>query len=292
MDFQIMRGYIIIDSGKTGPLYVAPHAAPAYYKPGDHQDHNTHYIAYALAKDGGKALISGLSREQNIGIDFFRPWPHSKTALEAFDSLTRGSYRDRKKYTSKFAWVAEDIEEHAVKMEIYTKFWGVIRNHDGPIVFVHRKFFNPIRHPSVMDVIPYNRKEIFRKSVDRINRKYRTVLDRMFPVYRAGFEFKALCVDFKEEMAKSRLRLYHGRKPNIKRRRERFKKAMEEEPELKVTLMRNFKGRPMKLLMKQHGIKTGHPVFQAEISEFVARRFPDISVFMIRDIMKDVSKGG
>ena len=90
MDFRLKRGYIIADSKKPGPLYVAPHAPPAYYKPGDHQDHNTHYISFKLATHGGKAIIASLPRERDIGIDFYRPYPSADNALDSYKVLQSG----------------------------------------------------------------------------------------------------------------------------------------------------------------------------------------------------------
>ena len=287
MDFRIKRGYIIANSGKPGPLYVAPHAAPAYYKPGDHQDHNTHYISFHLAKNGGMALIASLSREKDIGIDFFRTFPNQKTAVSSFPIFEDGNQQDISRRKRRFAWAAKNITEHAIKMEIYTKFWTIIKNYDGPIVFVHRQFFNPIRHPSLMDVIPYNHHEFFKGMVEKLNEKYKEIFDKMFPVYKSGFEFKMKCVSFKEDMLESQgLNLFHGKHPDVKRREEKFKKKMKEMPELKVTYMKNFRGVPMNMLMKQHKIKSEHPIFQAEISEFITRRFPGIAVKMIEEIME------
>lgn len=288
MDFQIKKGYIIADSGKPGTLFVAPHAAPAYYKPGDHQDHNTHYISYKLATHGGKALIATLPRERDIGIDFYRPYPTADKAIESFRVLQNGKYKEKIRDARRSAWAAKNITEHAIKMEIYIKFWDIVKKHKGPTVFVHRQFFNPVRHPSIMDVIPYNNKDLYVKAVADLNEKYADVLAKMFPIYKAGFEFKALCVDFKDEMLKHNMRLFHGRRPNVSKRRAKFRKVLSDIPELKITCMQNFKGVPLRKLMKQHCIKTDHPVFQAEISEFLARRFPDIAVYMIRDILKRV----
>jgi hypothetical protein len=290
MDFRIKRGYIIAGSHKPGPLFVAPHAAPAYYKPGDHQDHNTHYISYKLATSGGRALISALPRERDIGIDFYRPYPTAENSMESYKILQNGKFRERVKDARRTAWAAKNIKEHALKMDIYTKFWNVVKEHKGPLVFIHRQFFNPIRHPSIMDVIPYNRKDEFIRAVAELNEKYAEILAKMFPVYKEAFEFKALCVDFKGEMLKHNIRLFHGRRPNVSRRREKFSKVLDEIPELKITCMQNFKGTPMKKLIKQHKIGTDHrPIFQAEISEFLTRRFPDIAVYMIRDILERVN---
>jgi hypothetical protein len=290
MDFQIKKGYIIADSHKPGPLFVAPHAAPAYYKPGDHQDHNTHYVSYKLATYGGKALIAALPRERDIGIDFYRPYPTAKKAMESYEVLQNGKYKERVRDARRSAWAAKSRSDHVIKKEIYEKFWNICKQHRGPLVFVHRQFFNPVRHPSIMDVIPYNNKEQYIRTVSNLNEKYGTVLAKMFPVYKSGFEFKALCVDFKDEMAKHKMRLFHGRRPNVSRRRAKFRKVLKDIPELKITCMQNFKGVPLRKLMDQHGIKTKQPVFQAEISEFLVRRFPDIAVYMIRDILKRIEK--
>ena len=47
----------------------------------------------------------------------------------------------------------------------------------------------------------------------------------------------------------------------------------------------------MKKLIRQHKIDTDNrSVFQAEISEFLTRRFPDIAVYMIRDLLERVDK--
>jgi hypothetical protein len=291
MDFDIKRGFIIADSGKPGPLYVAPHAAPAYYKPGDHQDHNTHYISFKLATYGGKALISTLSRERDLGIDFYRPFPSIRRALKAYPIIRDGKREKRRGPSRTYAWAAKNMAEHATKMKIYTHFWSEVKRHDGPLVFIHRQFFNPIRHPSIMDVIPFDRKEKFIDIVAELNEKYADVLSKMFPIYKAGFEFKNLCVDFKVDMLeKHKLILYHGKEPKPKKRREKFRKVLKKLPELKITCMQNFKGVPLRRLMTQHKIDNDNPIFQAEINEFLARRFPDIAVYMIRDILKEFGK--
>ena len=76
MNFHIKKGYILADTNTLGPVFVAPHAAIAFHKPGDNQDLNTHHIAYKLAGSlGGKALVSSVSRERHVGIDYFRNSP-------------------------------------------------------------------------------------------------------------------------------------------------------------------------------------------------------------------------
>ncbi len=291
MEVLIKRGYMLFDSGKAGPMYVAPHAAPAYEKPGDHQDHNTHFIAYRLALNGGRALVSSITRERVFGVDFYKPSPDMKTALSHYKTFESGRIGEKRKYRKKYAWVARNRDEHKIKNTIYNNFWSEIMNCDCPVVFVHRQFFNPVRHPSLLDVVPFNHRKKFREAVKKMNGKYRKIFEDLFPVYRKSFEFKTACVLFKEMVLNEyKLRLFHGRKPFIRKRIEKFSRKMEEMPYLEITYMKNFSGTLLKMILARHNIKNRKPIVQMEVSEFLARRFPDIAVYIISDIMKHVRK--
>jgi len=291
-DFHIKKGYMIANTGIEGPLFVAPHAAIAFYKPGDNQDLNTHHIAYKLAKSmGGKAIITSVSRERNVGIDYFRKTPTQKLALENYEVFGRDISHLTSSYRREFAWVAKDKKEHKSKQRIYSNFWREIKISKQPVVFVHRQYLNPIRHPSAIDVIPFNYEEETREIVNRLNEKYRKTFKRLFPVYIDAFNFKSKCIMMKLKLEEeNKKKLFRSRRPLLNKRVKRFTNKIKQEPFIEITYKRNFTGeRPRKLMEKYLPEKTD-PMVHCEISEFLTRRFPSIATYILEDLIKMLSK--
>ena len=292
MNFHIKKGYILADTGRLGPVFVAPHAAIAFYKPGDNQDLNTHHIAYRLAKlMGGKALVSSVSRERNVGIDYFRNPPTQKLALENFPVFSRNVSKLTKDYRRQYAWVAQDRKQHKSKQKIFNNFWGEIRNNRGPTVFVHRQYLNPIRHPSAIDVIPFNYEEETQELIKQINEKYAQTFRRLLPIYRDAFRFKTRCIMMKLKLEEETGRkMFRDKRPLLKRRNRRFRDKMSKEPFIEVTYKKNFTGDKVKGLIDKHLSGRQEPILHIEINEFLTRRFPSIATYIIEDLVRGLVK--
>jgi hypothetical protein len=292
INFHIKKGYIIADTGTLGPVFVAPHAAIAFYKPGDNQDMNTHHIAYRLARSmGGKALVSSVSRERDVGIDYFRNPPTQKLALENFPVFSKNVSKLTKEYRKHYAWVAQDRKQHKSKQKIFSNFWNEIRNNKGPVVFVHRQYLNPIRHPSAIDVIPFNYEEETQDLIKQINGKYSQTFKRLLPVYTEAFRFKTRCITMKLKLEEENgKKLFREKRPLLRRRSRRFRDRLSKEPFIEVTYKRNFTGEKVKKLIDTYLSDRQDPILHIEINEFLTRRFPSIATYIIEDLVKGLVK--
>jgi len=287
MNFEYKPHYVLYDSGKRGCLFVAPHAGIAFRKPGDYQDEGTHYIAYRLAKElGGKALISNITREKEIGVDFFRSPPSQENALKYYEQLRSGRKKDTMAFRKKNAWVARDVAEHSLKSVIFNDFWNVIKESHVPVIFVHRQFLNPIRHPSLIDVIPFNHTKATQAAMKRVNKKYEKVFEELFEMYKLSFEFKTRCVMFKGKLEKHGLAMFKKKRPKIQKRVDKFIEKTRRMPYIRLTYKRNFKGESVREMVEQHLLDKDHPILHLEISEFLTNRYPMLAVHLIRDLMK------
>ncbi|MBU0898666.1 MAG: hypothetical protein KKB03_04155 [Nanoarchaeota archaeon] len=293
MQITMRKGFIVADSNKPGPTYVAPHAAVAFYKLWDNQDHGTHYIAFGLAKNGGKALISTITRERNLGIDFFRQEPIEQLALENYVHFQENPTEGTKEFRKKYAWVARNSEEHSFKSRIYNNFWTDIKKTEGPILFIHRQFLNPIRHPSIIDVVPFNFETETKQAVQKLNERYSNLFRSLFPFYKEMFNFKSKWIEFKYELERVsdfNIKLFEGKKPLIARRIRKFHEKTIRQPYLEITQKRNFKGTPIKPIIKKDFLSLNVPILHLEVSEFLSKRFPEIAVHLIRDLLKEIEK--
>lgn len=287
MNFEYKPHYVVYTSSKKGCLFVAPHAGIAFKKPGDMQDEGTHFIAYKLANElGGRALISNMTREKEIGVDFFRSPPTQEMALKYYELILNGKKKSTMPFRKKYAWVARDTAEHSLKSVIFNDFWNTIKESHSPVIFVHRQFLNPIRHPSLIDVIPFNHNRAAQDAIKKVNRKYEKVFEDLFEMYKLSFDFKTRCVMFKETLEKHGLAMFQKRKPKIKRRAERFAEKIAKMPYIKLTYKRNFKGEAVREMVEQHLLDKKFPILHLEISEFLTNRYPGLAVHLIKDLIK------
>jgi hypothetical protein len=290
MEFHLRRCFIVIEGKpKRGPTYVAPHAAVAFDKPEDNQDMGTHHISYMLVKDGGKAVISSVTRERDMGIDFFRQAPKPADALANYQLFRTGKKRETRDYRKKYAWVARDMAEHRRKRRIYQEFWNEVEETRGPILFIHRQFLNPMRHPSIIDVVPFNHERKVGKVIRQLNRKYEKVMRELWPVYKEAFYFKSHCIRLKKRLEKkTRMRMFdeRGYVPKIERRVLRFNKKISKQPFIHITQKKNFKGASIKGKVEDELLHLKVPIIQLEISEFLTTRYPEIAVYMIKDLLR------
>ena len=290
MHFRLKDNFIVIGGNpRDGPTFVAPHAAIAFHKPSDNQDEGTHYIAYRLVQDGGKAIVSSLTRERDIGIDFYREEPPKELALENFSLFRRRKQSDTKAYRRKYAWVARNVQQHRRKRRIFRSFWAEVAKTRGPILFLHRQFLNPIRHPSLIDVVPFNRKEKVKHAVELMNRRYSKFFNELLPLYKDAFRFKTRGIMFKKKFAvRSGMKVFEGMEPKIERRVSRFREKTDAMPYLKITCMKNFKGKSIRSVVEKDLLPLNVPVLQLEMSEFLTKNHPEIAIYLIKNLIKKI----
>jgi len=292
----IKNGFTISDSGKRGPVFVAPHASPAFHKPDYYQDQGTHYIANMLAEmNGGKALISTITREKDIGIDFFRQAPTASTALKYYKYFLK--YHSSKKlwtkktfhFRKKYAWVARDAIQHEEKKHIYNTFWNEIKESKAAVFFIHRQYLNPKNHPSIIDVIPFNHKRQTQIAIRKTNKKYEHIFTSLMPLYMDAFYFKTRCLHFKVALQKeTKMMFFDHLKPRLRDRIERFDNKVKKYPELKITCMKNFRGDVVRPVINKIIKEMNSPVIHMEVSEFLCKWLPDLAVYIISDLINKI----
>ena len=292
MHFRLKDHFIIINgTSRKGPTYVAPHAAVSFHKPASNQDEGTHYVAYRLVREGGRAIVSAVTRERDIGIDFFREPPPRKLALETYRLFKENRQKETRAFRKKYAWVARNPQEHTRKQRIFRSFWGEIAKSRGPIVFLHSQYLNPIRHPSLIDVIPFNSQNRVRALLKDLNRKHSRLFKELLPLYKGALEHKTRAIKFKKRFSmETGEQVFEGLEPKIERRIDRFERKLELMPYLELTYMRNFQGRPVRDMVKRDLLPLGVPVLHLEMSEFLTKRYPEIAAYLVKDIVRGVWK--
>lgn len=288
MTFTYEKSHTIFDSGSNGPLFVAPHAGNAFHKPGDFQDTGTHFIAQKLATVcGGRALVSNVSRERDIGVDFYRHPPAKKHAIEYYTHIVSGRTELSREYRKKYAWVAKNSKQHAEKKKLYGLFWNVIKKSDTPVYFIHRQFLNPVRHPSLIDIVSFTNEDAVKAAVEEANKKYSALFQALFPFYKKSFYFKSNCVLYKDKLENNfGIKLFRDFEPRIITRIGKFNEEVKKKPFVKLTYRYNFGGEHSTNLIKAMLPDVKHPVVQFEVSEFLTLRVPDVAVQIIGDIIK------
>lgn len=293
MKFSYKKTYLLFDSGKRGPIYVVPHSGLAFHKPGDFQDDGAHFISQRLASDGGKALISIITRERDIGLDFYRLPPDKKLAMEYYIHFKNKRKDLTRDFRRRYAWVAASKKEFKTKEKIYRNFWKEIQKSDAPVYFIHRQFLNPIRHPSLIDVVPFSHEKKVYSIVRKTNKKYEKLFRFMFPFYKKAFYYKSNCILFKDKLENnSGFKLFRSSEPRIIWRVNRFREAIKKEPFIKITYKKNFKGRHTKELIDYMLPGREWPIIQFEVSEFLTKRLPEIAIYLIKNIVNGFESYG
>ncbi|MBL7206356.1 MAG: hypothetical protein ISS36_02015 [Candidatus Aenigmarchaeota archaeon] len=288
MSFDYKNTYLLFDSGKPGPMFVVPHSGVAFHKPGDFQDDGTHFIGQRLANSKGKAIISMITRERDIGLDFYRLPPTKKLALEYYIHFKNNRKDLTRDFRRRYSWVAANRKEHRKKEKIYKNFWKVVQNANSPTYFIHRQFFNPIRHPSLIDVVPFTCNRKVQSAVRKVNKKYEKIFNFILPFYKKAFFYKSNCILFKDKLENnSGIDLFRSSEPRIIWRMNRFREAIKTDPYIKITYKKNFKGKNTKGLVEHILPERNYPIIQFEISEFLTRRLPDLAVHLIKDIINE-----
>ncbi|MBS3054578.1 MAG: hypothetical protein J4431_03510 [Candidatus Aenigmarchaeota archaeon] len=179
LSFRYMPGFNVIESGKPGPIFVAPHSTLTYCS-AEREDVGAENTAVAgVSAMGGSAIISTIPRHGVLGIDYNRRVP--KKAELAKDL---GDIKGNDKLTSYYrncAWIAENPLQDSYKKKIYSSFWKTVetmgKRHKRPFfVFCHTLSSRIKNLPSAVDLVTGRGAWIEKGKVERIaaklNRKH------------------------------------------------------------------------------------------------------------------------
>ena len=87
-----------------------------------------------------------------------------------------------------------------------------------------------------------------------------------------------------------KIELFEGQKPQISRRIKKFHEKTIRQPFLEITHKRNFKGTVVKGIIKRDFLSLNVPILHLEVSEFLSKRFPEIAVHLIRDLLGEIER--
>ena len=172
---EIHVGYTVYRN-KYGPVWVALHSGPALGNtPRD--DNSDGISSLCWKRDGGTLILSNMTRDTVLGIDFNREMPSQEKALEMYnkflDEGTDDFENERKAFRKQYAFVAANRKNYNDKARIYKSLWSLIRNSGDFIIFIHRQYARLKNYPSVIDLITFNdcgiRKDILRKIINDVN---------------------------------------------------------------------------------------------------------------------------
>ncbi|HLD83932.1 MAG TPA: hypothetical protein VI979_03720 [archaeon] len=179
LSFRYMPGFNVVESGKPGPVFVAPHSALTY-RSAEREDVGAENVAFAaVRKMGGSAIISAIPRHGVLGIDYNRGIP-AKGVLVKDTGYIRGN-DNLTAYYKNYAWVAENASQNGYKTKVYKRFWKTAallgRRQKRPFfVFCHTLSSRIKNLPSAVDFITgrgsWLDKRTVEKAVVRLNKKY------------------------------------------------------------------------------------------------------------------------
>ncbi|MBI4018882.1 MAG: hypothetical protein HY364_01345 [Candidatus Aenigmarchaeota archaeon] len=179
LSFRYMPGFNIIESGKPGPIFVAPHSTLTY-RSAEREDVGAENLAFAgVDIMGGSAIISSIPRHGMLGIDYNRSVP-KKTQLVKDMSYIKGN-DNLTLYYKNYAWMAQNPAQDAYKKKIYSSFWKTAemmgKRHKKPLFLFCHTLSSRIKNlPSAVDLITgrgtWFDKGKLERMVAKLNRKY------------------------------------------------------------------------------------------------------------------------
>lgn len=186
MRFRYERGFVTFESGKPGPVFVAPHSSLTF-RSAEREDVGSENVAFLAACRGGSAVIASVPRHGILGIDYNRLPP--RVALKGGDA------KNCPEYYKRCAWTARTREENERKGKSYASFWRAVERlgteQDSPFfIFCHTLSSRPKNLPSAIDMVTGRGKWISKSNVEKI-------VSRL----NAKYDFNGYKKDWKRDMA-------------------------------------------------------------------------------------------
>lgn len=178
---KVKPGYMVFENGDSKPnekvTWAVPHTGPALETPTSRDDNSDTVASLCWLKVGGRFVLSTIPRKRVLGIDLNRDPPNMKRAIKYYPMFKEDEMTEElMNYREKYAWVAENKQDHFARMRIYKGFWKEVNAAGRTVVFVHRKFTRLKNYPSIMDVVVYEdygfSKKIMAPVIGRLNRMY------------------------------------------------------------------------------------------------------------------------
>ena len=109
------EGFLLLKSGKPGPIFVAPHSTMTLLSI-TRGDVSAELITARLVRRlGGFGVISTVPRKGRYGIDYFREAATMEEAVKMFNASKKNDYESRYRFEKKYAFFARDEEEYLEK---------------------------------------------------------------------------------------------------------------------------------------------------------------------------------
>ena len=316
-------GYTSYNSGKPGPLFIAPHAGMDIPFRLGIRDLGTESVAYYAAKKGGSCIISTMGRERQNGIDFYRIPPTEKIALNGYDYFEGNLHEKMKEYRKTYAFVAKDVNQYRQKILIYRSFWEFISSSKNPfLVFVHAHLPHIKNYPSIMDITAFEGRgfsqDILKEAVKKVNEKHKdtfkklksglakyilSYLDTWFQSVErkyGKFEIDKISGLTRDTLnANLNIISKYASKEILNLMNKSFSKgsfrlavenAINRGEDLKVTVEKMFKGKLAEFTVVPM-LRTNRAVgIQIEVSEFLGETKPDLAATIIWDMIEECKK--
>ncbi|MCD6230025.1 MAG: hypothetical protein J7K00_04445 [Candidatus Diapherotrites archaeon] len=277
MKVEIKKGFMIFDSEKPGPVYVAAHSATSLKKH-IRGDIGTEAIAYNLCRSGGKAIISSFPR--------YNRWHFNHYRLSEYS----GSKTDELK-------------------GIYNGFWSEVektglQQQNPKYVFVHNLVTKLSVLPTIIDIGSIEGIGIDAKKAERLTKQVNSEFSEEIKAQRHGFcDYACYCAKFfynhleedsiQKDINNLKSKGFEKEAKLVEKYiesgdfacyLEAIKKAFSSSP-LEITFEHKFNGKTVKTLVKELLEKTRGQAVQFEYSSYLTEASPEIPIAVTKSFV-------
>lgn len=307
-------GFMIYKSGRSGPVFIAPHASYTLC-PLCRGDVGTELITAELVKRlGGMAFVSTVPRIGDHGIDYFREPASLSEAHQMFKA--KDNPDAMLKFEKKFAFFARDEEEYLEKITKYNEYWTNIRTlakKKSLFVIVHGQGMRMKNFPSLLDIATLNgrwiNEEAMKNVIQVVNKKYSNLFYdlnediKKYAIAWADIQLKNYIVMRFKEFANVRGATKHNLIRDIKRASELLRRrgvklhslswndylslieTTIDRTQFRVTYQCNFNGAKGKYAINRLLKHNGGEAFSMEFSVFMNEVYPNATVNIAEEII-------
>ena len=318
------EGFLLLKSGKPGPVFVAPHSTMTLISI-TRGDVSSELITARLVKKlGGFAVISTVPRKGRYGVDYFRESATMEEAIKMFNASKSNDYDARYMFEGRYAFFARDEEEYLEKANIYNQFWTTVEtlSPKNPLfVLMHSQGTRLKNFPSLLDIATLNGEWMNEKRVksvlDGVNEKnaktfvslkkelkrysgaWANIWLRNAILYRFGkFDLKKLQGSFKatleDDIKKAAILLNEDFKSLLKQLTwenylDLVGRCVDEKP-FEITYQNAFDGEPGRESIKKLLNRCGGEAILFETLTFLNEVHPSLSVKLVSDVLSAMER--
>ncbi|MCK4883480.1 MAG: hypothetical protein KAS30_01285 [Candidatus Diapherotrites archaeon] len=270
MKVEIKEGFMVFDSEKEGPVYVAAHSATSLKKH-IRGDVGTEAIAYNLCLSGGKAIISNFPRYNRWHFNHYRLNEYSGSKTKELQGIYDGFWNE--------------VEKIGLQQQ------------NPKYIFVHNLVTKLSMLPTIIDVGSIDGEGINPKKAEKITTEVNSEFSDQIETHRQGFcDYAIYCAKFfynhlEEntiqrdinnlknkgfEKEANQIENYLESK-DLNHYLEVVEKVFNSSP-LKITFEHKFNGKTVKHLVTELIEKTGGEAAQFEYSSYLTEVKPEIPI--------------